>query len=107
MSKGSLFTPSELKQRKAAFEKLEKRRKRQGSEFKDYWEQYKALEESQLCEKVARVQSRPEEYLAGLTVITGSRGARYIPLDEIFGASPELKAEMEKYDTPEARRTLY
>jgi len=73
------------------------------------WEEMARLRQAQQIVKVRRAQARYEEYLDGLLILVGNRGASYIAFDVIFEKSddPEYRKAVTAVDTVETRRNLF
>ncbi len=95
-----LFSAEESALQKSKIDKLAGERK--SNEIEN-------VREAFMLEGIRRAQSRPEELLNGMIICVGSRGHRYVLLDEAFSHSDskKIKDDLNSFDTPEARRNLY
>lgn len=100
-----LFTVEE----KTAYE-TERRAPRPESEhWEKFWAQRQAKDRAHLVKMIQRAQARPNEFLNGLIILVGNRGAKFIDFDEAFAKSDsqEVLTELGKVNTPETRRNLF
>lgn len=106
-----LFTDEEIAELGAKLRKIEKlyNRKKPGQDFNTYWAEKQAVQTAHEVETVMRAQARIEEFLAGLLLLVGHRGAYYIPFKQLFAESDskEITTAVLQHDTPEVRRSLY
>ncbi|MDO8493544.1 MAG: hypothetical protein Q7S19_03320 [bacterium] len=95
-----LFSAEESSLHKSEIDKLREERK---------YDEIENVRQAFMLEGVRRAQSRPEELLNGMIICVGSRGHKYVLLDEAFTHSDSKKNKdaLNSFDTPEARRNLY
>lgn len=109
----ALFTPTELKAHKQKLSALENKRQKldrnDNTAWRKLWDEQDAINKAHQIETIRRAQARPNDFLNGLLVLVGNRGASYLEFDTAFDHStdPKVTKEIIAANTPEARRNLY
>ena len=104
-----LFTDIELAALKGKKDALSQKRRDDKVDWKQSWEEEKALDQAHLVEQVKRAQARSEEFLNGLIILVGSKGSIYLEFERAFSDSdaPEVINALRQTSTSDSRRALY